>query len=96
MKNNQSPVEWLLGFIEPSLTLEQKHFFSNVIEQAKKMEEENRNQIRTAVANYISSEGCSCCEDSNHDEHQEKLAELFDVPKYEDGSGYNFSLFKDK
>ena len=34
----QTAVEWLLGFIEPSLTAEQKHFFSTVIEQAKAME----------------------------------------------------------
>jgi hypothetical protein len=38
-------VNWLLGFIEPSLTSEQKHFFSKVIEQAKAMEKE---QIRMA------------------------------------------------
>jgi hypothetical protein len=34
----QTAVNWLLGFIEPSLTSEQKHFFSKVIEQAKAME----------------------------------------------------------
>jgi hypothetical protein len=41
----QTAVEWLLGFIEPSLTSEQKHFFSKVIEQAKAME---KDQIRMA------------------------------------------------
>ena len=35
--DKQSSVEWLLSFIEPSLTPEQKHFFSMVIEQAKAM-----------------------------------------------------------
>jgi hypothetical protein len=34
-------VEWLLGFIEPSLTSEQKHFFSKVIGKAKQIEKEN-------------------------------------------------------
>ena len=38
--NKQSSVEWLLSFIEPSLTPEQKHFFSMVIEQAKAMHKE--------------------------------------------------------
>ena len=36
----QTAVNWLLRFIEPSLTSEQKHFFSKVIEQAKAMEKE--------------------------------------------------------
>jgi hypothetical protein len=36
----QTAVNWLLGFIEPSLTSEQKHFFSKVIEQAIAMEKE--------------------------------------------------------
>jgi hypothetical protein len=36
----QTAVNWLLAFIEPSLTSEQKHFFSKVIEQAKEMEKE--------------------------------------------------------
>jgi hypothetical protein len=35
--NKQSSVEWLWSFVEPSLTQEQKHFFSMVIEQAKAM-----------------------------------------------------------
>ena len=39
-------VNWVLGFIEPSLTSEQKHFFSKVIEQAKEMEKQ---QIITAM-----------------------------------------------
>lgn len=38
--NKQSSVEWLLSFIEPSLTQEQKHFFSMVIAQAKAMRKE--------------------------------------------------------
>ena len=38
--NKQSSVEWLLSFIEPSLTPEQKQFFSMVIEQAKAMHKE--------------------------------------------------------
>ena len=36
----QSSIEWLISFIEPSLTPEQKHFFSMVIERAKAMHKE--------------------------------------------------------
>jgi hypothetical protein len=45
MSKQQTAVEWLLSFIEPSLTSEQKHFFSLVIEQAKEMQKE---QIKSA------------------------------------------------
>ena len=45
-------VNWLLGFIQPSLTSEQKHFFSKVIEQAKAMEKE---QIRKAFNEGMSN-----------------------------------------
>ena len=38
--NKQSSVEWLWSVVEPSLTYAQKHFFSNVIEQAKAMHKE--------------------------------------------------------
>ena len=40
MNNKQNSVEWLWSFVEPSLRPEQKHFFSNVIEQAKAMHKE--------------------------------------------------------
>lgn len=52
-------------------------------------------QIRTAIADYMSSEGCSCCRDYEaHLEHQEVLGKLLEVPKYSDESGYDFSLFR--
>jgi len=53
--------------------------------------------IRRAVANYMSSEGCSCCRDNDaHDKHRAALGKLLDVPKYSDGSGYDFSIFRSK
>jgi len=53
--------------------------------------------IRKAVADYMSSEGCSCCQDvEGHKEHTKTLAKLLKVPKYSDKSGYNFSKFKSK
>jgi len=55
-----------------------------------------RADVRRAVADYIGSEGCSCCQGSNHDEHKAALAKLLNVKKYSDGSGYYFSLHKTK
>lgn len=54
-----------------------------------------RKALRTAVADYMRSEGCSCCEDEvAHAKHKEALAKLLRVPKYKDGSGYDFSKFR--
>lgn len=54
-------------------------------------------QVRQAVADYMHSEGCSCCQDVNkHKEHKAQLARLLHVPKYADGSGYDFSKFVSK
>lgn len=58
------------------------------------MTREERQAIRQAVADYIRSEGCDCC--SNRDAHKEArnvLGKLLRVPKYADGSGYDFSKF---
>ena len=51
--NKQSSVEWLLSFIEPSLTQEQKHFFSMVIEQAKEINKEQHRQTANVVRQAI-------------------------------------------
>lgn len=51
-------------------------------------------QIRQAFADYVESEGCSCCRNErDHTAAANRLAELLSVPKYEDGSGYDFSKF---
>lgn len=52
--------------------------------------------IRAAVADYMSSEGCGCCQGSDHAKHAEALAKLLSVPKYKDGSAYNFSKYRNK
>jgi hypothetical protein len=53
-----------------------------------------KEKVREAIANYMSSEGCSCCRDiEQHKINAEVLAKLLDVPPYEDGSGYNFYQF---
>lgn len=51
-------------------------------------------KIREAVANYLHSEGCGCCQGNNHDEHRWELGKLLNVPKYDDDSGYDFGKFK--
>lgn len=53
--------------------------------------------VRRLVADYIGSEGCSCCEDASHkEEHLPALAKALGVPMYHDKSGYNFPRFKTK
>ncbi len=50
--------------------------------------------IRQALADYMQSEGCSCCEDRPaHEKAAAMLAGLLEVPMYDDGSGYNFNQF---
>lgn len=51
--------------------------------------------IRTALADYMWAEGCSCCRNQDmHDEAKQRLAKLLDVPTYSGGSGYDFSGFR--
>ncbi len=53
--------------------------------------------IRQAIADYVASEGCDCCQ--NKDAHKAaaaKIAKLLRVPKYKDGSGFDFSKFRSK
>ena len=50
--------------------------------------------IRTALADYMRSEGCSCCRNTEmHDKTTARLAGLLEVPMYDDGSGYDFNQF---
>jgi len=54
-----------------------------------------RKAIRQAVADYMKSEGCSCCRNVEaHKRHEKRLAKLLNVPPYADNSGYDFSLFE--
>ena len=57
--------------------------------------EKSTKKVREAIANYMYSEGCSCCRDVyNHETNKRILAELLNVPKYDDDSGYNFNQFR--
>lgn len=52
-------------------------------------------EIRRAVADYMQSEGCSCCRNvDDHDAHKATLGQMLRVSKYSDGSGYDFSLYR--
>jgi len=53
----------------------------------------NLKLIRQAVANYIYSEGCSCCQSPDHQKDKRLLGKLLKVPMYKDKSGYDFSKF---
>ena len=54
-----------------------------------------RKDLRKAIANYIATEGCSCCRDTDgHDSSLSVIANLLNVPKYSDGSGYNFDKYE--
>lgn len=51
--------------------------------------------IRNAVADYMYSEGCSCCQNREaHKINRERLARLLKVPKKDDW--YNFSPYRTK
>lgn len=52
-------------------------------------------EVRTAVADYISTEGCSCCSDyEGHKNAMERLGKLIRMKKYTDGSGYDYSKYR--
>ena len=58
---------------------------------------EFKKKMREAIANYMRSEGCSCCQDYDaHIEHKSALGKLLNIKKYPDGSGYDFSQYQTK
>ena len=59
------------------------------------MDAKERAELRTLIADYKQAEGCSCCRDiDRHEEITAKLAKLLKVPKYKDGSGYDFHRYR--
>lgn len=54
-------------------------------------------QVRQAFADYVATEGCSCCRDiDGHRAASERLGKMLNVKKYSDGSGYDFYAYKTK
>ena len=53
--------------------------------------------VRRAIADYMWTEGCSCCQNRTaHEDAATRLAEILDVPRYSDGSGLNFYKYRTK
>jgi hypothetical protein len=53
--------------------------------------------IRRALADYIASEGCSCCRSTErHEAAMKRLAKLLNIPMYADKSGYDYGRFETK
>ena len=60
----------------------------------KRIQRSKLQELRNAVADYIRTEGCSCCRDTDaHDLAKERLGKLLRVPPYKDGSGRDFNKF---
>jgi hypothetical protein len=58
------------------------------------MEKTERQELRRLVSDLVRSAGCSCCRDDHGwEEAQEKIAKILKVPKFDDGSGYDFYKF---
>ena len=64
------------------------------LQYAKLVEKTLKKKLRSAIADYMMSEGCSCCVGANHHIHEVAIAKLLNVPKYKDGSGYDFSKYR--
>jgi hypothetical protein len=80
--------EWLFQRLDNELKQKVEEIYRLLNQQAL---------IRDALADYIRSEGCSCCQDTEkHQEAAKRLAELINVEPYEDGSGYNFYKYGTK
>lgn len=59
------------------------------------MTRKERAELRRLIADYMSSEGCSCCRNIEaHEKHAASLAKAVGVPKYSDGSGYDFARYR--
>lgn len=51
-------------------------------------------EIRQAFADYVVSEGCTCCQDMRaHTAATARLAVLLNVEPYPDGSGFQFRKY---
>lgn len=71
-----------------------KTYKSRYFREAGEEMTEKMQQVRQALADYIRSEGCSCCQNvPAHQAAAERLAKLLDVPRFDDNSGYDFWSF---
>lgn len=83
----------LLNVTKAGLNPANVKLVDEIIEGLKK-ELQFKPHIRNLVADYMRTEGCSCCRDiEGHKKNTARLGKALDVPKYSDGSGYEFSGF---
>lgn len=60
----------------------------------KRMTDKQKQALLTAIADYMASEGCSCCQNTEkHQDAERRIAGLLNVPMYDDASGYDFNQF---
>ena len=50
--------------------------------------------IRTACADFLAQEGCGCCRGDDYEATKARLCEMLGMQKYDDGSGYEYGLYK--
>ena len=49
-------------------------------------------EVKKAFSDYVKSEGCSCCRDTEaHEKAAAKIAAALGFEKYADGSGFDFN-----
>ncbi len=59
------------------------------------MTKAEKQHVRKLLADYMYSEGCSCCQNiEGHSEAKKALAYLFEVKPFSDGSGYDFTRYR--
>ncbi len=93
-------IEWeeqrdsILDISDIESNIRQQDFNEKILYSEQEVQE-LKDKLRNAIADYMKSEGCDCCRNQNaHDVAEKEIAELLDVPKYNDNSGYNFSMFE--
>ena len=53
--------------------------------------EDFKKEVRELIANYMRSEGCTCCQDiEEHKKVKRRLGKLLDCGKYDGEDEYNF------
>lgn len=55
-----------------------------------------RKKLREAVAQYMASEGCACCEGDSHIDDAKELAELIGMSLHKDKSGVDWLKYRPK
>lgn len=92
-KTMESYEKLILEMIPGQTPREKYQNLKSALEVAEKI----KSDLRQAVADYMYSEGCSCCENVDaHVEHKKRLAELLEVAPYSDNSGFDFTPYRSK